>query len=65
MKNEITNTERLTVNGITFVIDYDDYDITFPQETSNEQIAEILNYLINEGFLDPCQSIFLPTTEEP
>jgi|ETNmetMinimDraft_18_1059904.scaffolds.fasta_scaffold356114_1 hypothetical protein len=58
MKNEITNTERLTVNGITFVIDYDDYDITFPQETSNEQIAEILNYLINEGFLEP-------TTEEP
>ena len=53
MKNKLTNTESLTVNGVNLVIDYDDYDIIFAADTTVPQILETIDYLKAEGFLEP------------
>tara|TARA_Y100000310_G_scaffold333854_1_gene412276 strand:+ start:6130 stop:6300 length:171 start_codon:yes stop_codon:yes gene_type:complete len=56
MKNELTNTESLLVNGVRVVIDYDDYDITFSKGTTTKQIEDAIAYLQNEGFIVPVKT---------
>jgi hypothetical protein len=53
MKNELTNTESLTVNGVNLVIDYDDYDIIFAADATESQILKAIDYLKAEGFIEP------------
>jgi hypothetical protein len=53
MKNELTNTESLTVKGVKLVIDYDDYDIIFAADATESQILKAIDYLKAEGFIEP------------
>ena len=53
MKNKLTNTESLTVNGVKLIIDYDDYNIIFAEDATENQILETIDYLKAEGFIDP------------
>ena len=52
MKNELTNTESLTVNGVNLIIDYDDYDIIFAEDATEGQILKTIDYLMAEGFIE-------------